>query len=79
VEQEFGAAAAAATEKAKPTTVKRTGKTETIAGYKCEHIMVTEGDGTSSDVCAAGRRSSRDGRPRCSRHRKDSRSWTWAA
>ena len=40
MEQEFGAAAAA--EKAKPTTVKRTGKTETIAGYKCEHIMVTD-------------------------------------
>ena len=38
---------------AKPATVKRTGKTEMIAGYKCEHIIVTEGDGSSSDVCAA--------------------------
>lgn len=33
-------------------TVKRTGQMETIAGYQCEHITVTESNG-SSDVCVA--------------------------
>ena len=53
MEQDFGAAAASAAEKAKPSTVHRTGKTETIAGYKCEHMTVTQGDGSTSDVCVA--------------------------
>lgn len=51
MEQEFGAGAEAAAEKAKPAKVERTGKTETIAGYKCEHVTVTESDGSTSDVC----------------------------
>jgi hypothetical protein len=53
MEQDFGDAAANAAEKVKPAEVKRTGKTETIAGYKCEHIMVTASDGSTSDVCVA--------------------------
>jgi len=33
-------------------TITRTGKKETIAGYECEHITITEGNSTS-DVCMA--------------------------
>lgn len=51
MEQEI--AAAAAVEKGKPATIKRTGKTEMIAGYRCEHVIVTENDNSSSDVCVA--------------------------
>lgn len=50
--QAMGAAADAA-EKSKPPTIARTGKTETIAGYKCEYVTVTAEDGISSDVCVA--------------------------
>jgi hypothetical protein len=31
----------------------RTGKIETIAGYRCEHIIVTDDDGTSTDACVS--------------------------
>lgn len=50
--QAMGAAADAAA-KSKPPTMTRTGKTETIAGYKCEYVTVTTEDGASSDVCVA--------------------------
>ncbi len=30
-----------------------TGRKETVAGYECEHAMVPEDDGTSTDVCLA--------------------------
>lgn len=32
-------------------TVSRTGRTETIAGYKCEHILITDSDGSVVDAC----------------------------
>ena len=32
-------------------TISRTGKFETIAGYKCEHVMITDDDGSTTDVC----------------------------
>jgi hypothetical protein len=33
--------------------VKPTGKTETIAGYSCEHTLITGDDGKTYDVCVA--------------------------
>lgn len=33
-------------------TIERTGRTETIAGYQCEHILVTD-NGKTGDVCVA--------------------------
>jgi hypothetical protein len=51
MEQEFAGAVAAAEANVKAPTVKRTGKMETIAGYKCEHVQVTEEGGATSDVC----------------------------
>jgi hypothetical protein len=30
---------------------QRTGRTETIAGYQCEHILTTDDDGASVDSC----------------------------
>ena len=53
MEQDFADAAASAAEKDKPAEVKRTGRTETVAGYKCEHMMITESNGSTSDVCVA--------------------------
>ncbi len=35
-----------------PPKVTHTGKMETIAGYQCEHILIT-GDGDTGDVCMA--------------------------
>lgn len=32
-------------------SVTRTGRTEMIAGYKCEHITVTEENGSTDDIC----------------------------
>jgi hypothetical protein len=32
-------------------SIVRTGRTETIAGYQCEHITVTEDDGSIIDAC----------------------------
>jgi hypothetical protein len=37
----------------KPADIKRTGKMETIAGYKCEHVTVTEENGDVTDACMA--------------------------
>ena len=52
-ESEFGGALAAAQQQAaaKPPTVVRTGKMETIAGYRCEHVTVADDDGVQLDVC----------------------------
>jgi hypothetical protein len=53
MERDFGGAVAAAQQQAgmkKPTIVK-TGKMETVAGYKCEHVTVTDDDGASVDSC----------------------------
>ena len=51
VEMDLGAVAAASTAGKEPKIV-RTGRMETIAGYKCEHIEVTGDDGVT-DVCGA--------------------------
>ena len=48
-----GAAQSAARGAAAGATLKRTGQMETIAGYPCEHVTVTENAGASSDVCVA--------------------------
>jgi len=32
-------------------TISRTGRTEMIAGYKCEHILITDSDGSTVDAC----------------------------
>jgi hypothetical protein len=53
IEMDVSSAAAAATGNAKPATVARTGRMETIAGYQCEHLTITEDGGATSDVCAA--------------------------
>jgi uncharacterized protein DUF4412 len=53
MEMDLNAAATAATANAKPPKIVRTGKTETIAGYKCEHVEITGDDGAVTDVCAA--------------------------
>lgn len=37
----------------KPAEIKRTGKMETIAGYSCEHVTVTEVNGDVIDACVA--------------------------
>ena len=37
----------------KPADIKRTGKMETIAGFKCEHVTVTEENGDVIDACVA--------------------------
>lgn len=34
-------------------TITATGKKETVAGYPCEHFVVTEDDGASVDACIA--------------------------
>jgi hypothetical protein len=55
MEQDIGGGAvAAASEKAKPAKPGKfvaTGKTETVAGYKCAHYAATEDDGSTRDVC----------------------------
>ncbi len=54
MEQNFGSAAAAMQAQAgsvKAPTITRTGKMETIAGYKCEHVIATDDDGQSVDIC----------------------------
>ena len=52
MEQEISGPPAEAADKANAAKITRTGKFETIAGYKCEHVLVAE-DGSSSDVCVA--------------------------
>jgi len=54
MEQNFGSASAAMQAQAgsmKAPTITRTGKMETIAGYKCEHVVATDDDGQTVDVC----------------------------
>jgi hypothetical protein len=53
MEQDVGGAVSSAAEKAKPAKFVATGKTETVAGYKCAHYAVTDEDGSTSDVCVA--------------------------
>ena len=33
--------------------IEKTGQTETIAGHTCQHYVVTDDDGSTSDICAA--------------------------
>jgi hypothetical protein len=35
----------------KTPAIVRTGRTEMIAGYKCEHVTITDDDGTAVDAC----------------------------
>jgi hypothetical protein len=51
----FGDAVAAAQRQVggKNAAVVRTGKTETIVGYKCEHVTITDDDGASVDSCVS--------------------------
>jgi len=52
MEQSVAGAVDAAAAKGGTATIKKTGNTETIAGYKCEHVLVTD-KGETSDVCTA--------------------------
>jgi len=53
MEREFTSTMAAVQEQAgvKNPAVVRTGKMETIAGYKCEHVTITDDDGSAVDAC----------------------------
>lgn len=53
MERDFSSATAAAQQQAagKRPDIVRTGKFETVAGYKCEDITVTDDDGKSVDTC----------------------------
>jgi hypothetical protein len=53
MERDFSDAAAAVQQQAegRKQAIVRTGKMETIAGYKCEHVIVTDDDGSSVDSC----------------------------
>lgn len=53
MERDFGSAVAAVQQQVgeKHPSIVRTGKRETIAGYKCEHVTVTDDDGASVDSC----------------------------
>ncbi len=54
MEQSFAPASAAAQQQIagmKAPTIARTGKMETIAGFKCEHVTATDDDGQSVDAC----------------------------
>jgi hypothetical protein len=55
-EVDFAAAAANGQQQAqavvgKNPSIVRTGKMETIAGYKCEHVTISDDDGQSVDAC----------------------------
>jgi hypothetical protein len=52
-ESDFGGVAAAAQQgvAGKNPTFVRTGKLETVAGYKCEHVTASDDDGQSVDAC----------------------------
>ena len=55
MEREFGDAVAAVQQRTgvgNPSIV-RTGKMETVAGYRCEHVIVTDDDGASVDSCVS--------------------------
>lgn len=53
MERDFGSTVAAVQQQVgeKHPSIVRTGKRETIAGYKCEHVTVTDDDGASVDAC----------------------------
>ena len=53
MEREFGDAVAAVQQRTavKNPSIVRTGKMETVAGYKCEHVTITDDDGASVDSC----------------------------
>jgi len=53
MERDFGSTVAAVQQQIgeKHPSIVRTGKRETIAGYKCEHVTVTDDDGASVDSC----------------------------
>lgn len=53
MEQELRVNVADTAGKLNDAKIKHTGKTETIAGYKCEHVLVAADDGSSNDVCVA--------------------------
>jgi hypothetical protein len=55
METDFGGAMAAAQQQVagKNPSITRTGRMDTVAGYKCEHVMVTDDDGTSVDTCVS--------------------------
>ena len=38
---------------AHPATTERTGRTERIAGFTCEHVLVNDEDGTAMDACVS--------------------------
>jgi hypothetical protein len=54
-EIDFAGAVVAAQQQAvgKNPAVVRTGRMETVAGYKCEHVTVTDDDGVSVDSCVS--------------------------
>jgi hypothetical protein len=53
MERDFAGAVATVQQQAgvKNPNVVRTGKMETVAGYKCEHVTITEEDGSAVDAC----------------------------
>src|ERR1035437_10984888 len=53
MEREFGDAVAAVQQRTsvKNPSIVRTGKMETVAGYRCEHVTITDDDGASVDSC----------------------------
>jgi hypothetical protein len=53
MERDFGSTVAAVQQQIgeKHPSIVRTGKRETVAGYKCEHVTVTDDDGASVDSC----------------------------
>lgn len=55
MERSFATAAAAAQQRVagKSPTVTRTGKMETVAGYRCEDVIVTDNDGAAATVCVS--------------------------
>jgi hypothetical protein len=55
MERDFGNTVAAVQQQVgeKHPSIVRTGKRETIAGYKCEHVTVTDDDGASVDACVS--------------------------
>jgi hypothetical protein len=53
MENDLSKAIDKAEEKQNDAKVTRTGKTETVAGHKCEVITVTSKDGDQADICAA--------------------------
>jgi len=55
MERDFTSATAAVQQQfgGKAPTIARTGKFDTIAGYKCEHVTITDDDGGAVDACVS--------------------------